>query len=97
MDELDSKVHKRFAAEQVAVRSKVYSRFTPEQIAEIRRNPPRLLSIFEAAVYLDLCTHSVRAKAKARLIPYIKVGGRWLFRREALDAALLKLEVRAVA
>ena len=63
---------------------------------EIRRNPPLLLSEREVSLYLGLSPRSVRNLRKRRLIPYIKLGGRVLFRLAEIDRALAKLEVRSV-
>ncbi len=67
-----------------------------EQIEAIRRNPPLHMSLVEAALYLGFSPRKLRQDLKARLFPHCKVGGRIIIRRDALDAAMKQLEVRAI-
>ena len=54
------------------------------------------MSLQEAAVYLGVCPRKLRYDCKRRLLPYVKLGGKFIFKKESLDAALDKLEVRSV-
>lgn len=62
----------------------------------IRTTPPLVMSLKEAAVFLGISYRKIREDIQARRIPYIRLGGRILVRRDALMAALEKLEVRSV-
>ncbi len=44
-----------------------------------------LWTVFEAARYLKLNIEVLRRKARAKLVPAIKMGGVWRYRKEALD------------
>jgi len=72
------------------------ARLSPEQTEIIRRNPPIYMNLLEAAAYLNCSPRKLRYDAKARLIPYLKLRGKLLFRRDAVDEALKRLEVRVV-
>jgi excisionase family DNA binding protein len=63
---------------------------TPE---DLRANPPTLMNEREVAVFLGICPRSVRNFTARGLIPVIRLGRRRLFRRDAVMAALAKLEV----
>jgi excisionase family DNA binding protein len=69
---------------------------TQERIDQIRRNPPLCMSLQEAAAYLGVCPRKLRYDCKRRLIPYVKLGGKIIFRKEGLDRALARLEVRSL-
>ncbi len=57
-----------------------------------------LLSVAEAARYLGgIHTSTIRRWCGERKLPYIKVGGRTMFRRTALDAYITLHEVPAKA
>ena len=87
-------------AARVAVRNTneqpAATELSPERIDQIRRDPPLCMSLQEAAVYLGVCPRKLRYDCKRRLIPYVKLGGKLIFRRESLDQALARLEVRSV-
>jgi excisionase family DNA binding protein len=72
-------------------------RLTPEQVDHLRRQPPLILSAAEAAVYTDTSERNFRELAERGVFPSIRVGRRVLFRRDAIDAALGKLEVQNLA
>ncbi len=62
----------------------------------IRTNPPLIMSLMEAAAFLGISYRKIREDIQARRIPHIRLGGKILIRRDALMAALEKLEVRSV-
>ena len=72
------------------------NKLSPEQVAAIRRDPPHDMSLLEAAAYIGCSPRKLRYDTKARLIPVIKLRGKLLFRRAALDEALRKLEIKSV-
>ena len=65
---------------------------TPEQVHLIRSDPPVVMSAVEAAVYADLSERNFRQQAAQGVFPYIRIGRRVVFRRDALDAVLARLE-----
>lgn len=69
---------------------------TEEQIQLIRHNPPLIMNAPEGAVYVDMSERNFREKARQGFFPYIKIGGRLLFRRDALDQALAKFEIKGI-
>ncbi len=71
-------------------------RFSQDEVDQIRRSPPLLMSLQEAAIYLGIGTRKLRYDCKRRLIPYVKLGGKFIFKKESLDAAIDRLEVRSV-
>lgn len=62
----------------------------------IRTNPPLVMSLKEAAAFLGISYRKIREDIQARRIPHLRLGGKVLVRRDALMAALEKLEVRSV-
>lgn len=62
----------------------------------IRVNPPLIMSLKEAAAFIGVSVRKLRTDLKARRIPYIRLGGKILLRRMAVEAALQKLEVKSV-
>ena len=58
----------------------------------IRTIPPVYLSAVEAAIYMDISERNFRTLATQGIFPSIRIGRRLLFRRDALDAALARLE-----
>lgn len=58
----------------------------------IRTAPPVYLNAFEAAIYTDISERNFRTLARQGIFPSIRIGRRVLFRRDALDAALARLE-----
>ena len=69
-------------------------RLTPEQAGLIRRNPPLIMNAAEAAAYTDTSERNFRELAEKGVFPHIRVGRRVLFRRDAIDTALAKLEAQ---
>jgi hypothetical protein len=61
-------------------------------MAQLRANPPVLMSEREVAAFLNICERSVRNFTARRLLPVIRLGRRRLYRRDAVLAALSKLE-----
>jgi excisionase family DNA binding protein len=55
-----------------------------------------LLTTEEAAPFLRTSAKTLRRWARDRLLPSIKIGRRLLFRREALELALKRLESKSV-
>lgn len=69
---------------------------TAEEIERIKRNPPLIMNERELAAYVGLCPRSVRNLRRRRLISFIKLGGRVLYRLSEVNRALEKLEIRSV-
>ena len=69
---------------------------TAEQRHQIRRDPPVFMNAAEGAVYVDMCERNFREKARQGIFPSIRIGGRLLFRRDALNSTLAKYEVKAI-
>lgn len=63
---------------------------------EIRRNPPLIMSLKEGATFLGVSVRKLRTDLKARRIPHVRLGGKILLRRDAVEAALQKLEVKSL-
>ena len=61
-------------------------------LANFRANPPVLMSEPEVAVFLGVCERSVRNFTTRKLLPVIRLGRRRLYRRDAVLAALAKME-----
>lgn len=59
---------------------------------DVRVHPPVLMNEQEVAIFLGVCPRSVRNFTTRKLIPVIRLGRRRLFRRDAVVAALQKLE-----
>ncbi|WP_309401085.1 helix-turn-helix domain-containing protein [Cerasicoccus maritimus] len=59
---------------------------------DLRAQPPVLMNEREISVFLGLSERSVRTYTTNGLIPVIRVGRRKIFRRDAVLAALRKLE-----
>lgn len=58
----------------------------------LRSNPPTLMNEREVAVFLGVCPRSIRNFTARGLLPVIRLGRRRLFRRDAVLAAIVKLE-----
>ena len=58
----------------------------------LRANPPVLMNEREVATFMDICPRSVRNFRGRSLLPVIRLGRRRLYRRDAVLAALQKLE-----
>jgi hypothetical protein len=50
----------------------------------------------EVAVFIGICPRSVRNFTNRRLLPVIRLGRRRLYRRDAVLAALVKLEAPSI-
>ena len=61
---------------------------------DIRTNPPQYMNTREAAEYIGLSVRKVEQLKRGRRLPYIRVDGRFLFRKESIDRFLEKHEVR---
>jgi excisionase family DNA binding protein len=59
---------------------------------DLRSNPPTLMNEREVAIFLGICPRSVRNFTSRGLLPVIRLGRRRLFRRDAVLAAIVKLE-----
>jgi len=59
---------------------------------ELRQSPPVLMNEREVSAFIGLSERSVRNYTARGLIPVIRVGRRKIFRRDAVLAALKKLE-----
>jgi excisionase family DNA binding protein len=75
---------------------KTESRLTQEETERILRDPPPRMSLAEAAAYLNVSPRALRGYVRKRIVSRVKLGGRVIFRREALDADLAKLEQPAL-
>ena len=69
---------------------------SPDEIDRIRRDPPLVMNEAQVAAYLSICPRSVRNLRRRRLIPYLRLGGRILYRLAEVNRALEKLEIRSV-
>jgi len=58
----------------------------------LRANPPILMNEREISLFLGLSERTVRTYTGNGVIPVIRVGRRKIFRRDAVLAALKKLE-----
>ncbi len=72
------------------------ARSEPDATQAIRINPPLIMSLMECAAFLGISYRKIREDIQARRIPHIRLGGKILVRRDALMAALEKLEIRSV-
>ena len=61
--------------------------------AQLRRNPPAIMSEIELAEYLGCSTRHIRNLVARRVLPFIKLGRRRLFRLGAILKTLEKLEI----
>ena len=59
--------------------------------AEIRRNPPLIMSAGEVAVYLGISERKLRQDSMEGVIPSVRLGGRILFRLEDVNQRLTEL------
>lgn len=71
-------------------------RSIPDATKAIRSNPPLIMSLMECAAFLGISYRKIREDIQARRIPHIRLGGKILIRRDALMAALEKLEIQSV-
>ena len=64
---------------------------TPEQIHNIQRNPPRNLTVTEAAAYLRICERTLRELIRRRVLKVVRIGRRVSLRLFDLEAYLERL------
>ena len=64
---------------------------------DIRTNPPQYMNTREAAEYIGLSVRKVEQLKRGRRLPYIRIDGRFLFRKESIDRFLEKHEVKGGA
>jgi len=64
---------------------------SPEEISSLRRDPPFLMGVREAAVVLLRSERSVREDVRLGRLPSVKLGGAIRIRRADLEAALAGL------
>jgi excisionase family DNA binding protein len=70
--------------------------FDPARAEAIRRDPPAMLSLNEAAAVLGIATRTVRQRISDRSLPHVKLGGRVLVPRDAMFAAIAARTIQAV-
>ncbi len=58
----------------------------------IRQTPPVLMNEHEVALFIGICTRSVRNFTARGLLPVIRLGRRRLYRRDTVLAALQRME-----
>lgn len=56
-----------------------------------------VLTLEQAADYLQISPRKLQNEMRNRRISFVRLGRRVLFRREALDAALKKMEIGMIA
>jgi len=60
--------------------------------SSIRQTPPVLMSEQEVALFIGICTRSVRNFTARGMLPVIRLGRRRLYRRATVMAALQRME-----
>ena len=68
----------------------------PETVANPAGAPPHNMTEAQCAQYLTISTRSLRNLRRRRVIPFVKLGGRVLYRRAEVDRALTRLEIKSV-
>lgn len=68
----------------------------PAHAAAIRRDPPAMLCLNEAACLLNIATRTLRQRISDRTVPFVKIGGRVLIPRDALFQSISARTVQAV-
>lgn len=58
----------------------------------IRQTPPVLMNEQEVALFIGICTRSVRNFTARGMLPVIRLGRRRLYRRDTVMAALQRME-----
>jgi hypothetical protein len=66
--------------------------FSSQGHESLRANPPVLMNEKEVAAFIGVCPRSVRNFTSRGDLPVIRLGRRRLYRRDAILAALKKLE-----
>jgi len=67
-----------------------------DEIQGLRTNPPLLLSEAELAIVAGISPRSIRNYERRSLLPFIKIGRRKLYRKDAVFQALERLEFKSV-
>ncbi len=67
---------------------------TPAEFADIRRDPPQVMSVLETATYLGQSERKTREDIRLRRIPHVRLGGKILVRLSDLNRALERLVIR---
>jgi len=70
-------------------------KLSPREVEVIRRNPPEIMNIDEMAAYASLCPHTIRDRARRKLLPYWREGRAYRFRLCAVKEALARREIKA--
>lgn len=69
--------------------------FSEEQTGDvnvsIRNTPPLIMNARELSIYLGISERKIRSDAASGKIPYIRIGGRVVFRLCDIDRCLEKL------
>ena len=65
-------------------------------IDSLRANPPQILNRTELCAWLTLSDRTVRNYEARGLLPVVRIGGRRLYRRDAIMKALKEMEVGGV-
>ena len=68
----------------------------PARAEAIRRDPPAMLSLNEAAAVLGIAVRTLRQRISDRTVPHCKIGGRILIPRDAMFAAIAARTIAAV-
>jgi len=67
---------------------------TRPETADIRRNPPQVMTVLETATYLRQSERKTREDIRLRRIPHLRLGGKILVRLCDLNRALERLVIR---
>lgn len=70
--------------------------FDPARAESIRRNPPAMLQLNEAACVLGIATRTLRQRIADRTVPHVKIGGRVLIPRDPLFESIAARTIAAV-
>lgn len=73
------------------VHMKSTKRIPVQPAADIRSNPPEIMSVTELAMYLNQSPRKTWEDVRLGRIPSIKLGGRVLLRRVDIEVALQRL------
>jgi excisionase family DNA binding protein len=69
---------------------------TNQPAADPRLAPPINMTEEQCAQYLTISTRNLRNLRRSRQIPYVKLGGRIIYRRAEVDKAIARLEIKSV-
>ena len=67
---------------------------TSDEIQSLRTNPPLLLSEAELAIVVGVSVRGIRNYERRGLLPFIRIGRRKLYRRDAVFKALENMEFK---